>query len=143
MTRVSTAVLQSRATNFKPKAFALGTLAAVVAGFLIAFVIESTGLPGRIETLTVENLTDFPLDVELSGAGESWLGVGVVDAGTTKDFTGVIDQGTTWVFRFSSQGATSARKVFSREELTESDWRLVVPRSVADELRATGVEPPP
>lgn len=144
MNWVRMSVGHPRVTRFNPKAFALGILAVLAGGAGIAFVIESTGLPDKIETLTVENPTDFPLDVEVSGVdGESWLGVGIVGARSTKEFTDVIDQGATWVFRFSGQGETSSQHRYSRQEMVAEDWTLVVPRSVGDELRASGVEPPP
>lgn len=143
MTWVKMSVSHPRVTRFNPKAVGLGILAVLAVGAVIAVVIGSMGLPDRIETLTAENQTEFPLEVEVSGDEESWLGVGVVDAGATREFERVIDQGAVWVFRFSGQGQTSSSHRFSRQEMVAGDWTLVIPRSVGEELRASGVEPPP
>ena len=93
MTWVRMSAAHAKVTRFNPKAFSLGTLAVVAVGVVVAFVIGSTGLPDRVERLTVENQTGFPLEVEVSrGDAESWLGIGLVGAGDTKRFNRALGQ---------------------------------------------------
>lgn len=130
--------------GFKPGAFAGVVLVAVatVAGLLL--VIQSMGVPEYVDELTVENGTDFHLRIEVSGGeGESVLRVGTVQAESTKAFPRVFDQGEVWLFRFHGQGRMGGELRVDRSQLESDGWRLVVPESVDDELRAQGVLPPP
>jgi len=130
--------------GFKPGAF-VGVVLAVagtVAGLIL--VMQSMTLPEHVDELAVENGTDFHLRIEVSdGDGESWLAVGTVEAETTKAFPRVIDQGEVWLFRFAGQGRMGGELRVDRSQLVRDGWRLVVPESVADELRAQGALPPP
>ena len=139
------------ATSERPRlilGFKLGAFVAValavaagVAGLL--FVTQSMDLPEVVDQLTVENGTDFQLRVEVSdGAGESRVRVGTVEAESTKAFSKVIDQGEVWLFRFHGQGRMGGELMVDRSQLEADGWMLVVPNSVADELRAQGVSPP-
>lgn len=130
--------------GFKPGAFAVGVLAAAAAVAGLVFVMQSTGVPEYVDELTVENGTDYHLRIEVSGGeGESVLRVGTVEAESTKAFPRVIDQGEVWMFRFHGQGRMGGELRVDRSQLESDGWRLVVPESVADELRAQGAPPPP
>lgn len=136
--------VRPRVTRFNPRALVLGVLLTVSVGAGIAIVINTTALPDTVDSLTVDNRTEFPLGVEVRGGeGESWLGVGTVPAGESKAFPRVLDQGQTWLVRFSAQGETSNQYRFSRQDLVVEDWTLNVPDTVTEDLRANGVEPPP
>ena len=112
---------------------------------ILAFwVMRTTALPESVDTLTIENPTEFSIDVAVSdSAARTWLPLGVVPAGGERVFTGVFDQGDEWVFRSRSQGVDSAPHSVDRSELAASAWTVVVPDSVPDELRAGGAEPAP
>ena len=130
--------------GFKPGAFALGVVAAAAAVAGLVFVMQSTGVPENVDELTIENGTDYHLNIEVSDAeGKSWLGVGTVEADSTKAFSRVIDQGEVWLFRFHGQGRLGGELQVDRSQLEGDGWRLVVPESVADELREQGALPPP
>jgi hypothetical protein len=130
--------------GFKPVAFAGVVLAAATTVAGLVLVMQSTGLPEYVDELTVENGTDFHLRIDVSdGEGESWLSVGTVDAETTKAFSRVIDQGEVWLFRFHGQRRLGGELRVDRSQLESDGWRMVVPESVADELRAQGALPPP
>lgn len=130
--------------GFKPRAFAVAVLAtaATVAGLVV--VVQSMGLPEYVDELTVENRSAFHLRVDVSDeAGESWLTVGTVQDDDTEAFSRVIDQGEVWLFRFHGQGRMGGQLRVVRSQLEEDGWKLVIPDSVADELRAQGAVPPP
>jgi hypothetical protein len=130
--------------GFKPGAFAGVVLAAAATVAGLVFVMQSTALPDHVDELTFENGTDFHLRIEVSdGEGESWLSVGTVDAESTKAFPHVIDQGEVWLFRFHGQGRMGGELRVDRSQLEGDEWRLVVPESVADELRTQRAGPPP
>lgn len=130
--------------GFKPGAFAAVVLAAAVTVAGLVLVMQSTGLPEYVDELTVENGTDFHLQIDVSGGeGESVLRVGTVEAESTKTFPRVIDQGEVWLFRFHGQGRLGGELGVDRSQLEKDGWRLVVPESVADELKAQGALPPP
>lgn len=130
--------------GFKPGALVavVLTVAATVAGLIL--VLQLTGFPEYVDELTVENVTDFHLRIDVSDdEGDAWLSVGTVEAESTKVFSRVIDQGDVWLFRFHGQGKTSSEIRVDRSELEREGWTLVVPQAVDDELRAQGVLPPP
>lgn len=130
--------------GFKPGAFVAVVLGVAVTVAGMVLVLQSTGLPEYVDEVTVENGTAFNLRVEVSdGESESWLTVGTVPADDMKVFSRVIDQGEVWLFRFHGQGRSGGELEVDRSQLESDGWRLVVPESVADELRAQGVLPPP
>lgn len=144
MSRVATDERPSLILGFKPGYLAAVVLAAAAAVAGLVLVMQSTGLPQYVDELTVENGTDFHLRIEVSGGeNESWLRVGTIEAQSTKAFSRVIDQGKIWLFRFHGQGRMGGELRVNRSQLEGDGWRVVVPNSVADELRAQGVAPPP
>lgn len=144
MNRVAISERSKLVLGFKPGAFAAVVFAAAATVAGLWLVMQSTALPEHVEEITVENGTDFHLRVEVSdGEGDSWLGVGTVEAESTEAFPRIVDQGEVWTFRFQGQGKTSGEIRIDRSQLESDGWRLVVPESVADELRAQGVLPPP
>lgn len=144
MSWVATSERPTLILGFKPGAFVAVVLGVAVAVAGLVLVLQATGLPEYVDELTVENGTAFNLRVEVSdGEGESWLIVGTVPADDMKVFSRVIDQGETWLFRFHGQGRLGGELGVDRSQLESDGWRLVVPESIADELRAQGVLPPP
>lgn len=130
--------------GFKPGAFAGVVLAAAATVAGLVFVMQSTAPPEHVDELIFENGTDFHLKIEVSDQeGESWLTVGTVEAESTKAFPRVIDQGEVWLVRFHGQGRMGGELRVDRSELESDGWRLVVPESVADDLRGQGALPPP
>jgi hypothetical protein len=144
MSWVATSERPTLILGFRPGAFVAVVLAAAATMAGLVLVMQSTGLPEYADELTVENGTDFHLQINVSGGdGESWLRVGIVEAESTKVFSGVIDQGEVWLFRFHGQGRVGGELRVDRSQFESDGWRLVVPESVADELRAQGALPPP
>lgn len=144
MSWVATSERPTLILGFKPGAFVAVVLGVAVTVAGMVLVMQSTGLPEYVDELTVENGTAFNLRVEVSdGESESWLTVGTVPADDMKVFSRVIDQGEVWLFRFHGQGRSGGELEVDRSQLESDGWRLVVPESVADELRAQGVLPPP
>jgi len=144
VSRVATSARSRLILGFKPGALAGIVLAAAATVAGLVLVIQSTDLPEYVDQLAVENGTDFHLRIEVSdGDDESWLAVGTVEAETTKAFPRVIDQGEVWLFRFAGQGRMGGELRVDRSQLVRDDWRLVVPESVADELRAQEALPSP
>lgn len=144
MSWVATSKRPTLILGFKPGALAAVVLAAVVGVVGLVLVMQATRLPEYVDELTVDNGTDFHLRIEVSdGAGDSWLRVGTVEAESTKAFPRVIDQGEVWLFRFHGQGRSGGELRVDRSQLVGDGWRLVVPESVADELRAQGALPTP
>lgn len=144
MSWVATSERPTLILGFKPGAFVAVVLGVAVTVAGMVLVLQSTGLPEYVDEVTVENGTAFNLRVEVSdGESESWLTVGTVPADDMKVFSRVIDQGEVWLFRFHGQGRSGGELEVDRSQLESDGWRLVVPESVADELRAQGVLPPP
>ena len=143
MTWLDTTVV-SPLKRFKPGVIAAAVIGVALFATLAFWVMRTTALPESVDTLTIENPTEFSVDVAVSdSAARTWLPLGVVPAGGERAFTGVFDQGDEWVFRFRSQGVDSAPHSVDRSELAASAWTVVVPDSVPDELRAGGAEPAP
>lgn len=89
--------------------------------------------------LTVQNPTDFPVDVTVrSGPDDPLLGVGTVSQRGTRTFRSVIDQGDRWIFEFSYGGVTGAEVTVSGDQL---DQPVTVPDTAADEFVAAGLAP--
>jgi hypothetical protein len=144
MSWVATSERPTLILGFKPAAFAAVVLAAAVTVAGLVLVMQSTGLPEYVDELTVENGTDFHLQISVSGGdGESRSRVGIVEAESTKVFPGIIDQGEIWLFQFHGQARLGGELRVDRSQLESDGWRLVVPESVADELREQGALPPP
>jgi hypothetical protein len=125
--------------RFRP--WYLAAIVVVIALVLVAARLTET--PKTVGHLVVQNPTKFDLSVAVSGGDASgWMAVGAVRRGSTTTFRDVVDQGDTWTFRFSAQGKDSDLEV-SREDLARAGWKLEVPTSVSDALRAKGAEFPP
>jgi len=116
--------------------------AVVLAGIVLAFVAMSGG-PKFISRVTVVNPTAYDLDVDIaSGAGDGWTGLGTVERTGDETFQDVVDQGDTWIFRFSYGGKTAGEVRMTSQDLSRARWRVEVPPTFADTLRAAGVSPP-
>ena len=144
MNWVATSERSVRFLGLRPGALVGGVLvaAAIAAGLLVA--VQLVALPRYVDELIIENRTAFPLRVDVSdGDGESWLTVGTVQDEDTEAFSRVIDQGDVWLVRFHGQGRLGGHVRIDRAQLEDDGWSLVVPDTVADELRAQGAVPPP
>jgi hypothetical protein len=53
----------------------------------------------------------------------------------------VIDAGEQWAFRFAYGGTEQGQLVISRAELERSKWKVAVPDTFAERLRAAGESP--
>jgi hypothetical protein len=115
--------------------------APLAAALLLLPACSDVSFVGRV---TVGNPTDFPVNVEVSGGrGEQWLSLGSAEANSEVTTRDVVDQGDVWVFRFDYLGAHGARVEMSRADLARAGWRVEVPQTLDEDLRAMGFRPPP
>lgn len=113
-----------------------------VAVVLVVAVVlgPSLRLPHYIARVTLDNPTDYRLEVEVSDVNRSgWLALGEFRRNTSRPAYEVIDQGQRWLFHFSSGGVDGGEVVVSRDELRRSGWKLTVPPDIGSRLRAEGV----
>jgi hypothetical protein len=87
--------------------------------------------------VTVDNPSDLAVNVTVRPAGDqSGLVLATVPPTTTAQTLDVLDQGDEWVFSFSSGGIEGGTLRVSRAKLAADGWRVVVPESVIQRLRA-------
>jgi hypothetical protein len=100
--------------------------------------------PPRTDHLTLENRSQYAMDVEVTGAGrDGWLRLGTAERGTTTVLSGVLDQGDEWIFRFGAQGLDGGELRVAKAQLVRDDWHLTIPGSIADSLAKQGAPPTP
>jgi hypothetical protein len=108
---------------------------------LVASGCSSVSFVSRV---TIANPTDFPVNVEVSGEGRAkWLSLGSTEARSDATTRDVVDQGDVWVFRFDYLGVHGDTVEVSRADLAQAGWRVEVPQTVEEDLRALGFQPPP
>lgn len=132
---------EGRRLPVRPIAVAAGVAAAVLGIAVLLF--DALAEPERVEDLTVTNPTDFAVEVRVGSGDGSWLGLGTVQPGGEQLFEGVTDQGEVWVFEFRYGDEPLTTVEVPRAELSERDWTLSVPESVAESLRERGEAPTP
>jgi hypothetical protein len=111
---------------------------------LLALVAAACSDASFVNTVTIDNPTDYPAHVEVSDSSrQEWLGLGIAHRDRETVIEEVADQGDEWVFRFEYVGKHEEEVEMSRADLEEAEWEVVVPQSFEDELRGLGVEPPP
>lgn len=100
--------------------------------------------PSRIARITFVNPTVYDIDIEARGrdAGGGVV-VGTAARRTTTTLLEVLDQGSTWVFSFAAQGHEGGELIVERAELEGNEWRVSIPATVGDALRASGAPSPP
>jgi hypothetical protein len=95
-----------------------------------------------VETLTIENPTDYDLLVNVRGNETSGvLGLGVVHKRATEEREQVIDVGPVWVYEFRYQGLDAGQVRVSRRDLANQDWRFVIPEEIGTRLQELGLNP--
>jgi hypothetical protein len=119
----------------------------VVAAAAVLVIVAASHLlagPSFIPRITVVNGTDYALDVDATKAGhQGWLPIGTARQHSTTVFEQVADEGDQWVFRFRTEGIDGGELRVSRTALEQARWRIEVPTSVADQLKAAGATPTP
>jgi hypothetical protein len=100
--------------------------------------------PPRAEHVSLENRSDYAMEVEVTGARrDGWLRLGTAERGSTTIVSDVVDQGDEWIFRFGSQGLDGGETRVGRAELVRDGWRVTIPDSIAAHLAALGAPPTP
>jgi hypothetical protein len=111
---------------------------------LVAMVNRVGATPPMVDRLTIENASEFAFNVDVTGSSRGGsLDVGRVDRGSTIVVEKVIDQGDPWVFHFSGQGQDGGALSVDRQQLARQGWRLTIPDSAVQRLRAAGAPPTP
>lgn len=97
--------------------------------------------PKFVAKITIVNPFEYSFLVEVGDGHSGWLNLGGVERESEETTQEVIDMGTTWVFRFSFRDQEHEQVTLSRAELAANRWRVTVPETIAQRLRARG-EPP-
>jgi hypothetical protein len=117
----------------------LGGLAAVAVTLGVSWAL---GGPDRVDRLTIDNPTPYPLEVDVGAAGGgARLALGPVASGERHAFTSVVDQGDRWVVHVTSARSDGGEIVLSRDDLERSDWVITIPDEVGTKLGAAGATP--
>jgi hypothetical protein len=126
----------------RPLWWMLGIVAAVALVFGVGsrlFVSVPT-----VATVSFVNETTYAMTVDVSGADkDGWLPLGTAERSDTTRMSDVVDQGEEWVFRFRAQGRDGGEMHLTKDELTRSEWRVVIASSVGQRLAAQGAPPSP
>jgi hypothetical protein len=95
--------------------------------------------PSFVKTLTIQNPTDYRIEVEVSGGGiDTWTPLTSVAKQSSAAIDQVVDQGKTWHFRFSSTGHVGGELAMTRAQLAAANWHVIVPADVSARLAAAG-----
>jgi hypothetical protein len=122
-------------------------VAAVVVGGVVAVALTlgvSRALEGpeRVDRVTIDNPTPFPLEVDVSPPdGGARLALGPVAPGERHAFASVVDQGDRWLVHVTSARSDGGEIVLSRNELARNDWVITIPDEVGTKLAAAGATP--
>jgi hypothetical protein len=121
------------------------TLALLASGVLVAIAfaaMTAADSPGHVERVTVDNPHEWAANVDVAGIDKNvWVGLGTVDRQTTHTLEEVLDQGRQWRFRFSYGGAEGGEVAISRSELERKGWRVEIPDTFEERMRAAGLAP--
>ena len=103
-------------------------LAVVTTAVAVWFLVAALQRPAFVEKVVVVNPHGFDVNVRVSdGQGEGHLGLGPVEADSTRTIRSVIDQGNVWVFTFDRAGRPVGEIEVPRSALEADDWRVEVP----------------
>ncbi len=99
--------------------------------------------PNFIERITFENSTVYDVSIEAAGPDrDGWVSIATARREATTAAEEVPDLGDEWVFRFSAQGENGGELRRTRAQLASDEWRVDIPESVGEQLRAAGAPPP-
>jgi hypothetical protein len=121
-------------------------VAALVVGGLVAAAVLLGGTwalegPDRVDRVTIDNPTPYPLEVEVAGSGDARLALGPVAAGDRHAFVSVVDQGDRWIVHVTSARSDGGEFAVNRAALERADWVITIPDSVTTKLGAAGATP--
>ncbi len=123
----------------RPRIRPLLIVLSVVAVLGLVVVSRVVPNPTTVHRVTISNGTDYDLDVDATGAShDGWTPVGIAFAHGDTEMDDVIDHGDVWYFRFQGQGRDGGEIQVTRAQLEADDWKLTVPSSVGNRLRADG-----
>ena len=95
-----------------------------------------------IDRLTAVNPTAYPLEVELSRArSPRAVLLGTVRPQSEAVFRDVPDQGELWIFVFLHAGREAGALTLRHRQLAERGWRVRIPMTVEEHLRAVDAAP--
>ena len=123
----------------------VGLLAGLVAGAIVLFAtVRLLEDPARVSNLTINNRSEFDIEGEItSPAHDGWLRLTGVPVTTATQYADVLDPGDVWVFSFQAQGRDGGEVAIPKAQLAAAGWKLDVPPSVIDRLRAAGAPTSP
>ena len=120
----------------------VAVVAAVVAAALLTVVIPTLRLPRYVDSIAVTNPHAWHAEVDVGRPdGSRWVGLGHVGRENTVTFRSVIDLGKDWVFRFAFGGTERDQLVISRADLDRSKWKVTIPDTFGERMRAAGESP--
>ncbi len=136
-------VTEPRPAPARRKGSALALLGAGVAvAFLMLALMSAIEPPAHVSRITIDNPHEWAATVVVAGdETDGWMGLGTVERQASHTFEEVLDQGDQWRFRFSYGGADGGEVAMSRSDLERRAWKVVVPDTFADRMRAAGVSP--
>lgn len=140
---MSPTLLQSVPVSARKARTALWVSTAAIVG--AAALIGMTALlrgPDFVDHVTIDNRSAYDLDVAVTGAQRTGLlGLTTIGPHQGDRVEEVIDQGDTWVFVITRAGDQIARIRISRQDLAANGWRVTLPASLEETLRAKGQVP--
>jgi hypothetical protein len=117
-----------------PEAVPRSRRIAIVAAGLVASLAILAGLlalvrrPDFVDRVTIDNRSGFALEVDVApGPHDAIMPLGVVDSRSSQEFDDVVDQGDVWVVHLADPGEGAKALRFSRSQLEQAHWRVVVP----------------
>lgn len=116
----------------------------VALGAIALFVLVTRLLagPNFIDRISFENPTIYDISIEASGPDrDGWVAIATARPEATTAAEEVLDIGDEWVFRFSAQGVSGGELRLTRAQLADDAWRVRLPESVGEQLRAAGALP--
>jgi hypothetical protein len=108
---------------------------------ILALPAASCGDPSFVDKVIVANPYEYNVHAEVSDGRSGWLNLGEVAPESEETNQQVVDMGPRWVFRFRFRDLEPVEVSLSRSELVSAGWRVEVPETLAQTLRARG-EPP-
>jgi hypothetical protein len=93
--------------------------------------------PEVVPRVTVTNDSSISVDVDVRPSeGGARLILDTVQPRSSASTSDVLDQGDRWIFSFSSGGVEGGSYAVSRSKLAADGWRIRIPDSVVDRIRA-------
>lgn len=140
---MSPTLLQSVPVSVRKARRALWASSAVVVG--AAALMGMTALlrgPEFVDHVSIDNRSAYDLDVAVTDAQRTGLlGLTTIGPHQGDRVEDVIDQGDTWVFVITRASDEIARIRIPRHDLAANGWRVTLPASLEEALRANGQLP--